>query len=605
MKTDLTAFSAPTTARWPRIWPSVVLVGLFWAAYSVWRWTEWGTTLGFKGFLMLLGVGILTTLLFVIWWLAASRVSWAERLLVLGTAVFAGIGAAALAHKSLGPFLLLPGLPLVLTAWTLGVCLVRKWPTRPRCGALMSLLCLSWCAFLLIRTQGMRGDGQFALRWRWRLTPEQVYLQEPESNRDSAAPAPTRQALLLRPGDWPGFRGLHRDANLREVRIATDWDAAPPKLVWKRRIGPAWSSVAIVGARLFTQEQRGEQEAIVCLDTQDGRTLWLHQDRTRHEDVQGEAGPRATPTFAEGRIFALGATGILSCLDAATGSRYWFRDIASDAGTRVPMWGFSSSPLVVGDVVVVFAGGDSDQTLLAYRTDTGQSAWAAPAGRISYSSPQLASLGGMPQILFVSDQGLSAFNPSTGEVLWKQPTPSGNPGIPRSVQPRVVGPSRVLFDAGPEAGTALVEVTRDGGSWAVAEQWVTRHLKPSFNDFVAHGDAIYGFDGRILCCIDLPTGRRRWKEGRYGSGQVLLLGDQPLLLVVTDEGEVVQVAADADRHHELGRFPAIEGKTWNHPVIAHNRLYVRNAEQIACYELGIEVGAVINHGAGLTGVSDL
>jgi outer membrane protein assembly factor BamB len=483
--------------------------------------------------------------------------------------------------------LLLPGLPLVLTAWTLGLFIGRKWPPRQRCLALVSVLCLSWGAFLLLRGEGMWGDGQITLRWRWSLTPEQAYLAAPEPTGQPAAPV-RRQELSLRPGDWPGFRGPNRDGSLPEVRIATDWNADPPKLVWRRRLGPAWSSVVIVGDRLFTQEQRGEWEAVVCLDAATGRTLWSHQDAARHQDVQGGAGPRATPTFAGGRIFALGATGSLNCLDAATGDRQWSRDLTADAETKVPMWGFSSSPLVVGNLVVVFAGGDGEQTLLAYRADTGKPAWSAAAGKASYSSPHLASVGGETQLLFVSDRGLSAFEPSSGALLWEYRTPAGNPGVPRAVQPRAVGPRGVLFDAGPDLGTALIEVAHPPRSWVPEERWVSRYLKPSFNDFVVHQDSIYGFDGRVLTCVDLQTGERRWKKGRYGSGQVLLLGDQSLIVVVTDEGEVVLVAANPNGHQELGRFQAVEGKTWNHPVIAHGRLYVRSAQEIACYELRLK-----------------
>src|SRR5262249_49872328 len=280
--------------------------------------------------------------------------------------------------------------------------------------------------------------------------------------------------------------------------------------------------------------------------------------------------------------------GLLNCRDAATGARQWFRHLTPDAQTKVPLWGFSSSPLVVGNLVVVFAGGDGDKTLLAYRADTGTPAWSAAAGKVSYSSAHLALVGGEAQLLFVSDRGLSAFEPSSGALLWEYGTPAGNPGVPRAVQPRAVGPRGVLFDAGPDLGTALVEVAPADRSWVPKERWVSRSLKPSFNDFVVHQDAIYGFDGRVLTCVDLPTGKRCWKAGRYGSGQVLLLRDQPLLVVVTDEGEVVLVAANPNGHQELGRFQAVEGKTWNHPVIAHGRLYVRNAQEIACYELRLE-----------------
>ncbi len=238
--------------------------------------------------------------------------------------------------------------------------------------------------------------------------------------------------------------------------------------------------------------------------------------------------------------------------------------------------------------MIVFAGGESKTTLLAYKTDSGQPAWTAPAGKLSYSSPQLASIDGVTQILFDSDQGLTAFDPTSGAVLWKQPTPAGSPGLPCSVQPRVVGKNGVLFDAGPEAGLSRIDLAHENQSWTPTERWVSRQFKPAFNDFVVHDNALYGFDGRILTCIDLETGQRRWKEGRYGSGQVLLLADQPLLLVLTDTGEVVLVGANPDRHQELGRFQAIEGKTWNHPVVAHGRLYVRNADEIACYELRLD-----------------
>lgn len=573
------------SARLPRIWPPIVLLGVFWTVYSVWRWTDLGTSLGFMGFLILLAVAVLTLLLFAAWWLGASRVRWSERLLVLGTAVLAGVGAALLAHKSVGPFLLLPGLPLVLTAWTLGIIFVRKWPSMWRGFALAGALCLSCGVFLLMRAEGMGGDGQLGLRWRWSLTPEELYLAERENKGTVATPPVERPVLRLRPGDWPGFRGPNRDGTVRDVRIATDWNTAPPKLVWRERIGPAWSSIVIVGDRLFTQEQQGDQEVVVCLDAATGRTLWSHRDAARHEDVQGGAGPRATPTFADGRIFSLGATGILNCLDATTGNRRWYRDILADAGTKTPMWGCSSSPLVVDHLVVVFACGDTEKTLLAYHAESGEPAWSAAAGKISYSSPQLASVGGERQLLLAGDRGLSAFDPSSGALLWEHATPPGNPGVPRAIQPRVIGPNRVLFDAGPDLGTILIEVTRKNGSWVVNELWVSRYLKPAFNDFVVYDNAIYGFDGRVFSCVDVQTGRRRRKEGRYGSGQVLLLGDQPLLVVVTEDGEVVLVAADPNAHHELGRFQAIRGKTWNHPVIAHGRLYLRNAEEIACYEL--------------------
>src|SRR5262249_54330727 len=171
----------------------------------------------------------------------------------------------------------------------------------------------------------------------------------------------------------------------------------------------------------------------------------------------------------------------------------------------------------------VFAGGDGEKTLLAYRADTGEPAWSAAAGKVSYSSAHVVAVGGGPQLLFVSDRGLSALEPSSGTLLWEYRTPAGNPGVPRAVQPRAVGPRGILFDAGLDLGTTLIEVAHPDRSWIPAQRWVSRQLKPSFNDFVVHQDSIYGFDGRVLTCVDLQTGKRRWKEGRYGRRPTLLL----------------------------------------------------------------------------------
>jgi outer membrane protein assembly factor BamB len=330
-------------------------------------------------------------------------------------------------------------------------------------------------------------------------------------------------------------------------------------------------------------------EAVVCLDARTGAEIWSHQDAARFEDGQAGPGPRATPTFAGGRVYALGATGILNCLDAATGARKWSRNIAADAGAKAPLWGFSSSPLVVGSVVVVFAGGDGSKSLLAYHAESGDPAWTAPAGTHSYSSPHSATLDGEEQVLFFGDRGLVSVNPASGAVLWQGSVPGS--GMPRSLQPWVGGKGQVLLGSGSDFGAALLEVRRDGKGWSVTERWTSRRLKPSFNDFVVHDGFVYGFDNNVFCCLDLQTGQRRWKEGRYDHGQVLLLAEQGLLLVVSEMGEAILLAARPDRHEELGRFQAINGhqadheKTWNHPVVAHGRLYVRNATEIACYEL--------------------
>src|SRR5262245_30008908 len=201
--------AAPPAASAARVWPPLVLLALFWAIYAVWRWTELGSSLGFMGFLIVVGIEALTALLFTIWWIAASRVSWAERFLVIGFAIAGGIGAALLAHKMLAPLLVLPGVAIVLTTWTLGLVVVTTWAARRRVLCLISTECFSWAAFLLIRSEGMAGDGQLTLRWRWTPTQEELYLDSLEGKDKSADQPQATKGLKLQWGDWPEFRGPH------------------------------------------------------------------------------------------------------------------------------------------------------------------------------------------------------------------------------------------------------------------------------------------------------------------------------------------------------------------------------------------------------------
>ncbi len=569
----------PVAVKPPRFWPAAVLVGLYWLMVALTGWLELPT---FFRFLPRLAGAVLLPLTFFGWWWANRRVRLSDR--AFGFAVVVGLGAAVapLVHPSCGGMsLLMFGLPVALTAWTAGMLLARSAPPARQRRVWLAAVALAWGSQTLMRMNGLTGDLHADVRWRWSPTAEEQFLAEKAQSGDTGSA--TAAPVVFVPGDWPGFRGPDRDGVVRGG-VSESVLTAAPRLIWKQRVGPAWSSVAVVGGRLFTQEQRGDQEAVVSYDAATGQEVWSHTDAARFEEGVSGTGPRATPTFADGRIYALGGTGRLSCLDAATGRRLWSRDITADSGGQAPQWGFSSSPLVVGGVVIVFGWGDGEKSLLGYRADSGELAWAAPAGAASYGSAQFATLAGWPQVLFFSDRGLIAVDPATGAVLWRHDIPT--PGAPRNLQPHVVGPGQILVASEADLGTALIDVSYDGQQWATAQRWASKHLKPSFNDFVIHGGHVYGFDGSFFACIDLATGRRAWKEGRYGHGQVVLLADQGLLLVTSESGEVVLLAANPQRSEERGRFKAIEGKTWNHPVIAHGRLYVRNAEEMACYEVG-------------------
>jgi outer membrane protein assembly factor BamB len=574
------AYEAPSArARPPRVWPAVALMVVLW----LWQFISGRIELTmFEKFGARMIVSGLVLLLFLVWWFTLGRVSWLHRLLVLGAVIVGEFVFGKLAHPSVrGFFWVIFTAPVVLTVWTGWWLVARKRAAGFRDVGLVMVIFAVLGVFALLRMDGLSGEQDLNLHLRWTPTPEErlaAKLPQPAGTTATSRAA----ALVMEPGDWPGFRGPDRDGVVHGTQISTDWATHPPRLVWKHPVGPAWSSMAIVGNRLFTQEQYRDVEVVSCYDAETGDAVWVHQDQSRFFETLSGAGPRATPMFVDGKLFVMGGSGILNCLDAASGNVIWSRNVATDAKATLPMWGYASSPLVTHGVVIVYGGGQP-KGLVAYRADSGEPAWSVPAGGSSYTSAQLASVDGKDQVLFLSDQGLVSVDPESGAVLWQYDLPAQ--GAPRAIQPRMVGPREILIASETDLGTGLLEVSDQNNQWKVERQWKSRALKPSFNDLVVQDGFAYGFDGAIFCCIELKSGQRQWKEGRYGHGQVLLLADQKLLLVASEEGEAVLLEARPDAHHELSKIPAVTGKTWNHPAIAHGRLYVRSDQEMACYEL--------------------
>jgi outer membrane protein assembly factor BamB len=571
----------PATPR--RLWIAVLLLALFWVPFFFVGRIDKPY---FYGFLYAMASAAVLVLLFSVWWWTNRAVPLSRRFLGFALVVGTGLGIGALCHSSMWFTLPTVGLPAVLATWTLWMIFVKlcgvnwNWP-----GALIVVV-LTWAPFTVLRTDGADAELEADVRWRWEPTAEELFLAERAAadNEPIVVLTGTKQQLREHAGDWVAFRGPNRDGVIHGTNIAIDWDSARLEPLWRKRVGPAWSSVIVIGDRLFTQEQRGEQETVVCYQAEKGKEIWVHEDDARFSETVSGAGPRATPTFADGRLYTLGATGILNCLDAATGKCHWSRDIASDAGAKPPMWGYASSPLVVDGLVIAFAGGGNHEGLLAYRCDYGgKPVWTANVGTDSYSSPQLAIIDGQKQCLMLSDRGLFAVDPATGNVLWQHG--QAIPSAPRTAQSLLVGDSQLAVATLEGPGAAMIRVERAGSAWEADVVWKTTKVKPEFPDFVLHQGHLYGFDVAMFCCLDAANGETCWRGGRYGRGQVVLLADQGLLLVITEKGEAILLAANPRKQQELARFQALKGKTWNHPVIAHGRLYIRNAEEMACYPL--------------------
>jgi outer membrane protein assembly factor BamB len=565
--------------------------------------------------------GVAGAVLIVLWWLFFSRAPWMERVGAVALMIVAIFVTLPIVHESVRggmmgmmlPISAVPIMAVALVAWAAGT---RRLATAPRRIALVATILLSCGVWTLLRTDGITGTGLSQLAWRWSETHEQQLLRANDTVLDSVRSAPptlpavpeteTPEAL---PGvtngnaavpsaleavneesdptttdsaaDWPGFRGPGRDGIIPGVRIKSDWASSPPVEMWRRAVGPGWSSFAVHGDLLYTQEQRGEDEMVACYKVSTGEPVWQHRDPVRFWESNGGAGPRGTPTLSNGRVYTFGATGVLNALDARTGAVVWSRNVANETNTAVPGWGFASSPLIVDDLVIVAA----DATLVAYDVATGHRRWVGPAHVGSYSSPHRTTIKGIPQVLLLGGVGATSIAPADGTVLWEYSWQGG-----AIVQPAVTMEGNILINTlGGSGGNGVRRIAAAHGpaGWTVEERWTSNGLKPFFNDFVVHEGHAFGFDGSILASIDLADGKRKWKGGRYGNGQLVLLPDQDLLLVISEEGELALVGATADQFRELARFRALDGKTWNHPALVGDVLLVRNGQEMVAFRLSL------------------
>ncbi len=402
--------------------------------------------------------------------------------------------------------------------------------------------------------------------------------------------APSAPDAPNAPSSWTDFRGPNRDGRYTATAIRTSWPREGLRRLWKQPVGAGYASFVVADGRAFTIEQRRDQEVVAAYDVQTGRELWTNAWNASFEESMGGDGPRATPTYHDGRIYALGAEGELRVLDAAKGTLVWRRNILSDNGAYNLSWGMSAAPLIVDDTVVVLPGGTRGSSVAAYRKATGDPVWKALNDEASYTSPMLATLGGVRQLLVVTATRVVGLTPEKGALLWEYPWSTFN-GI-NVAQPIVFthnGRDRIFMSASYGQGAAVFELVPSTSLLAGSNRfqaktiWENQRMKNKFTSSVLHKGHIYGLDESILASVNAETGEQNWKGGRYGYGQLVLAGDH--LVVLTEDGEVVLVNATPARHEEVARFSAIEGKTWNHPVIADGKLLVRNIQEMAAFDI--------------------
>jgi outer membrane protein assembly factor BamB len=472
------------------------------------------------------------------------------------------------------------GAALLLGAWWLFFSRAGLF-TRVASGLGLVALAGTLNAFFEIR--GLSGDLVPQVAWRDRIA-------DPSSPVPTGAPRDDRATATEAPRDdrtFPQFLGPNRDATLPGVRLARAWGSGGPAVVWRQEIGKGWSGFAVAHGLAVTLEERDGREAVIAWTLDTGVPRWSRTIGGGFSSAMGGDGPRATPAIEGGRVYALGASGTLTALDLASGRVLFARDVLAENGARRPEHGVAASPLVVDDVVVVLAGGPGGRSLVAYDKLTGERRWSGGDDPAAYSSPRLATLGGVRQIVVLTLDHLSGHDARTGAVLWRDPWPERAEKVS---QPVLLEGDRVFVSAGYGVGGRLIQVSRDAaGAWSAEVRWRSPQLKAKFTQVVAHGGFLYGLDEGVLVCLDPQGGERRWKSGRYGHGQVLLAGG--LLIVQAEDGEVALVEPGPERPVELARFPAVSGRAWATPALAGDLLLVRGDTEAACFRLPTETAA--------------
>ena len=479
--------------------------------------------------------------------------------------------------------LLLPPLGLVLL-WRTPCGVARK--LLGTLGiALYSLLYIALVSVVLVKLHLAEVDwhGGTGPRLVHRRTKPNFDALEASRRAQTNAPAPAPSGGSTY---WTGFRGANRDGHYAQQPILTNWLTAGLRCVWRQPCGGGYASFAVAEGRAFTLEQRRDTEAVVAYDVATGRELWAFNYAGKFNDEfdMGGIGPRSTPTWDHGRVYAVGAQGQLHCLDAATGKLLWKRDSLMDSATTVLQFGMATSPLVVGEQLIVTMGEpglERSRGIIAYDKATGEPLWKSQTDKHAYVSPMLVTLAGQPQLLLVAAKRALALAPADGALLWEFPwTVQYDNHI---AQPVLLGGDRVFLSGGYGAGCVAMKITKADAGFKVTELWRNKNMKNKFTCSVFWQGHIYGLDDDILVCLDAETGERKWKDGRYGYGQVLLASGH--LVILCGNGDLALVKATPNQHEELARVPGITGKTWNNPALADGKLLVRNAAEMACFDL--------------------
>jgi outer membrane protein assembly factor BamB len=388
-------------------------------------------------------------------------------------------------------------------------------------------------------------------------------------------------AVPIGADNWPQWRGPHRDGISAETGLLDSWPAGGPRLLWKSQsLGEGYSSFAVVGDRLYTQGQQGNQEFVAAFDTRTGKQLWKTPSGRAYHESRGH-GPRGTPTVDAARLYALAADGTLLCLDTATGERLWGMNIVERFGGQVPTWGISESPLLDGDRVIVTPGGPG-ASVVALDKSKGALVWKSQSDPAGYSSPMTVDVGGSRTVVVFTAHGAMGLDLKSGEFQWRYDKVANRTA---NIATPIVHDGYVFLSSDYGTGCALLKLTADAGGVSASEVYFNRGMRNHYSTSVLIGDYVYGFSSGVLTAMKFLTGAVAWQNRSVGKGSVTYAEGR--LYALSEDGVMGLIEATPEGYKEKSRFEIHRGSypTWTPPVIANGKLYLREQDNLYCYNI--------------------
>lgn len=373
--------------------------------------------------------------------------------------------------------------------------------------------------------------------------------------------------------DWPQYRGPGRDGAAPDAGILATWPDEGPKVIWKRGVGTGFSQLAVSGEKVFTMMAEGDKEYAVAYRITDGSDHWRYAVGEQFPSEFGD-GPRSTPAVAGNNVIFLGSFGDLVSLSAKNGKQRWAKNLVKDFGSTVPSHGYSTAPMIEGDLLVIEVGGGQGKAYAALDPATGATRWTTQDGSATYTSPIAVTIGGERQLVSLGANDIVALSPD-GELAWSHPWSGG------IAMPIFIAPDKLFVST--FRSTMMARLTSGDGGIEVEEMWQNAEMNNHFNSSVVHDGYIYGFDQNILKCVAVEDGERMWAKRGFGEGSLILADGH--LIILSERGQLLQAKASPEGFEEEGRFQALEGKSWTSPTLAGGRLYLRNLSEMTALDL--------------------